>query len=41
MGPHGRSVLKQFAMAGGAAAALWFGTAWLTPHVIRGLLGGW
>jgi hypothetical protein len=34
-------VLKQFALAGVAAALLWFGMSWLTPHVIRGLLGGW
>ncbi|MEV6013232.1 hypothetical protein AB0M29_41535 [Streptomyces sp. NPDC051976] len=36
-----RSVLKQFALAAAAAALLWFGSTWLAPFLIRGLLGGW
>ncbi|MFI0896600.1 hypothetical protein [Streptomyces sp. NPDC020983] len=41
MGQNGRSVLVQFAVAAVAAALLWVGAWWLTPFVIRGLLGGW
>ncbi|WP_262412754.1 hypothetical protein [Actinacidiphila acidipaludis] len=41
MGRHGRSAVKQFALAAAAATLLWFGSGWLAHVAIRGLLGGW